>query len=639
MNRLYYYFVLFYLSGIFSSCGCNNDSAISSAAYQEKRDSVTYRLLFMPDNTYGFDILLNGKIYIHQPFIPCWQDFQHFINASEASAVAKLIVARLGSNNFKFLLQKFEIDSLLGVKERYVKTASNSSPPNSNANIIAPATSSDTGMFISEIIPLLPEPPINNKWTTKGIVPFGYRSGGFTFVIGKNVYIGSGEVHDEIIRDMWSYNTVSETWTCLAEMPAKCFSGFAFSIFNKGYVGLGTEIGTSSGKFEKHVYQYDPLLNSWKIKNDFPGTGRIDVSFFVIGEKGYVGSGYDGSNAKDFYEYDPLKDRWKQIADFAGGGVHAAVGISNGQRGFIVGGARAPKSFKFVYEYIPSLNKWQKRQDLPAFSRTFLSGNYIDSAYLIAGAGGTYEINKRLRDFYVYSIKENLWTKAADYPCDINGSTRAISGNVDGKVYMGTGFGEESLHDWNMYEYYFSVRTDTGTYNETVCYPLNYNGSWELYQECTGTNCYAGAAIKSTAQLGNFCYKSDLSGTGKNLSLKGSNGIISNFILLPRRFNISAEIPFKNSVGLRLFFTRNEMKTFADFEKPTGSGFDLEKVKILQYNGPNQDLQPGNNSTDINDYTIISPQLYSYGFQQQIIVTSFNVTRLSSEFYLALQVQ
>ena len=58
-----------------------------------------------------------------------------------------------------------------------------------------------------------------------------------------------------------------------------------------------------------------------------------------------------------------------------------------------------------------------------------------------------------------------------------------------------------------MFEYYFSVRTDTGLYNETVCYLLQYNGKWETYQECIDEDCYIGAQIKSAEDLGNIFYR------------------------------------------------------------------------------------------------------------------------------------
>lgn len=641
MNRFFYECCLCFLLIAFISCKSHSysfpEEANNKTTYTLK-DSIYYTLFHTENNTYGFDVIKNGKVYIHQPLVPCWQGLQHFKSEQDAVTVAKFIVNKLRAKNFKFLLQKFEIDSLIGSGKKYVNLKYKLPVQDTNANIIDSNDFNSISGIASEIIPLL-NAPIKNKWTVKESVPFGDRNGGFCFTIDKNVYIGSGESRDEIIKDMWCYNVDLETWTCLAEIPAKCFSGFAFSILKKGYVGLGTEIGTSSGKFEKHIYQYNPLFNLWNIKKDFPGRARIDPAYFVIGNKGYVGTGYDGSNTKDFYEYDPLQDKWKQIADFAGGNLHASVGISNSKKGFMVAGARAPRDFKFCYEYIPTINKWERRQDFPGYERNFHSGNYIDTNFFIAGAGGSYELNERLRDFYVYNIRNNSWSQADDYPCDINGSTRAVSGSIDGKIYMGTGVGRSYLNDWKMYEYYFSIRKDTGVYDEGTCYPLKYNDTWELYQECTDKNCYAGAQIKSSEDLGNICYRSHLTNTNEELSFRrGNNKKNFQVLMLPRWFNLSAEKTPTKPIGVRLFFTREEIESLAgQFEKNTGKVFSSDKIKILQYNGNHADENLLSDNTDLSEYKLISPQLFSYGFHGETLVAEFNVTSLRSSFYLVIQ--
>jgi N-acetylneuraminic acid mutarotase len=55
----------------------------------------------------------------------------------------------------------------------------------------------------------------------------------------------------------------------------------------------------------------------WTQKADFAGGNRRFAAGFSIGEKGYLGTGYnEGWTArKDFYEYDPATDTWTQIAD------------------------------------------------------------------------------------------------------------------------------------------------------------------------------------------------------------------------------------------------------------------------------------------------------------------------------------
>ena len=55
---------------------------------------------------------------------------------------------------------------------------------------------------------------------------------------------------------------------------------------------------------------------------------------FSIGNKGYVGTGYDNNinYHNDFWEYDPATDTWTQKANFGGGARYGAVGFSIGTR-------------------------------------------------------------------------------------------------------------------------------------------------------------------------------------------------------------------------------------------------------------------------------------------------------------------
>ncbi|MEO7044983.1 MAG: DUF4907 domain-containing protein [Ferruginibacter sp.] len=597
-------------------------------------DSLRFEL-FSVGEGYGFNILKNEKIYIHQPIIPCIQGMHAFSSEKDAQILAKFLVARLQSEKFKFLIEKSDLDSLLKTGKINIQFTDNP-----NASFLDSFKLNDQFIEDQKLSPIekyasLSEAPTKKRWTVKENVPFGYRGGGFTFVIGQFLYIGSGECYDAMTKDFWRYDPNSQTWTCLAEIPIKCFSGISFSLFQMGYAGLGTEIGTSSGKFENHMFQYDPNTNTWKKIRNFPGTPRIDASVFVIGNNAYAGTGYDGTNTSDFYKYDPLKDDWSRIADFAGGNIHASIGIGNGKKGFLVAGARAPQDFKFLYEYISGADKWVKRKDMPGITRNFHCGNYIDTNYIIAGCGGSYEKNLRQRDFYIYDIASDVWGDLPDYPADKRGNSRPSSGTVNGKAFFGTGFNGEFTNDWNVFEYYYSSRIDTGDYNETISYPLKYNGQWELFEECINEDCFAGAEIKTSEQLGNFLYSSRYAADSRSISL--TDEAKKKLIVFPRNFLIATDKQPKKPVSIRLFFTKSELeKTLSDCNKKTGILNSLNNVKVLQCNEEKPDTNPYNNNFQKKTYSLIKPQWYCYGYNGETIVAEFSVTTLNSEFYLIL---
>jgi len=621
------------------SISCNltiKNNQIKDIDLTAGHDTVSYQVFAAGNQRYGFDIMISGTVFIHQPVVPGLPGLLGFRRKADATRVAQLLVTRLRSNNFKFLLQQFETDSLLGPDDKSgpaaLKTVNNKGD-----DILATPRTEHLPIFSGASLPVLPEPPVKNKWSAKGVVPFGRRAGAFGFSIGAIVYMGSGELSDKIIRDFWGYNTLTGAWTCLAELPANCFSSIAFAVLGKGYVALGSELGTSSGKFDKKVYQYNADSNTWATKNDFPGTGRIDAVSFVAGNKVYAGTGFSGQNEKDFYQYDPVGDTWKRVADFGGGPLHAAVGISGGKNGFVVAGNNGADQ-RFCYEYIVAEDRWERKPDLPGKGRYFLSGCFIDSVLFIAGNGGTDGGQARYRDFFMYNRLTNTWSGAADYPAFKSGSTRAISANVDGKIFMGTGFGAFNMNDWYLYEHYFSVRADTGIYDETVCAPLECKGKWELYQECTNNNCFAGIEIKSAEQLGDFCYQSCLVKGNLELSLR-EQGANKEFILLPRSFSLATAKKTSGGIGLRLFFTATELADAAAIvAKKTGQQVNLNSIKILQYNtvGDPATTPVPRQLTGVN---IITPQLFSYGFNGQTIVADFSTSVLHSRFYLGFLLQ
>jgi len=94
-----------------------------------------------------------------------------------------------------------------------------------------------------------------------------------------------------------------------------------FVIGNKGYVVGGTN-GTSVLRNE--VYEYDHIANAWKSDlRPFPGIARQQAVGFSLNGKGYVGTGWgwigSGKEAelqtlRDFWKYDPTNDAWIEVA-------------------------------------------------------------------------------------------------------------------------------------------------------------------------------------------------------------------------------------------------------------------------------------------------------------------------------------
>ena len=183
--------------------------------------------------------------------------------------------------------------------------------------------------------------PVTNTWTQKAdLTNNSIRYGAVGFSIGGKGYIGggtgilSGFYHG--FDDFWEYDPATDTWTQRASLGAGIkSSGVGFSIGGKGYIGTGQ---TGNGETQD-FWEYDPTTDTWTQRSSVPGGNRVWAVGFSMGTKGYIGTGTITSGSPgdtdDFWEYDPGTDMWSQKASVGGGPRSRAFGFSIGDNGFI----------------------------------------------------------------------------------------------------------------------------------------------------------------------------------------------------------------------------------------------------------------------------------------------------------------
>src|SRR5437879_1267128 len=76
----------------------------------------------------------------------------------------------------------------------------------------------------------------------------------------------------------------------------------------------------------KEILECNPATDTWAQKMDFGVAAFFPVGF-TIGNKAYVGTGFDAGYTKEFWEYDPSIDKWTRKADFGGSARLRAVGF------------------------------------------------------------------------------------------------------------------------------------------------------------------------------------------------------------------------------------------------------------------------------------------------------------------------
>ncbi|HUM48326.1 MAG TPA: hypothetical protein PLD84_15450, partial [Chitinophagales bacterium] len=236
-----------------------------------------------------------------------------------------------------------------------------------------------------------------NTWTQKADFGGTGIAAATGFSIGSKGYIGTGSDFYNYLKGFWEYDPATDAWTQKADVGGTGRDyAVGFSIGNKGYIGTG-EFFDGSFHFYNDFWEYDPLSNVWTKKADFGGAGRANAVGFSIGNKGYIGTGYfyDGSDHffKDFWEYDPDTDTWTQKADFGGTARFSPVGFSIGDKGYVgtgFDGTPFPDYLKKdFWEYDPAINSWKQKADFGGTARYVATGFSIDSkGYIGTGWDG-----------------------------------------------------------------------------------------------------------------------------------------------------------------------------------------------------------------------------------------------------------
>src|SRR5436305_4196449 len=73
---------------------------------------TTFAVFSAPGSGYGFNILIDEKILIHQPFIPAAQGNKSFTSKSDAAKAAMLMLFKLKQHQMPPTISITELDSL-----------------------------------------------------------------------------------------------------------------------------------------------------------------------------------------------------------------------------------------------------------------------------------------------------------------------------------------------------------------------------------------------------------------------------------------------------------------------------------------------------------------------------------------------
>ena len=284
--------------------------------------------------------------------------------------------------------------------------------------------------------------PVANSWTQKTNFGGDARIFPSGFSIGGNGYVGIGMdlnlPFNAFKNDLWEYDTSANTWTQKANFAGSArYLASAFSIGNKGYIGLGNG-GLSGIIFFNDLWAYDPGTNSWTQKTAFPARFRNGAVGFGFNNSGYIATGFNqGAYTNDLWRYDTASNSWTQRANFGTGYRSQAVGFSIGKKGFVGLGEGTNGALYDFWQYDAATGSWSQTASVPIPSIP----NVVSAGFSAGGKGYVLEETDSTGilkyDLLAYDTAGNDWTRRADFPGAVRGFPVAFS--IGKKGYFGTG--------------------------------------------------------------------------------------------------------------------------------------------------------------------------------------------------------
>jgi N-acetylneuraminic acid mutarotase len=280
------------------------------------------------------------------------------------------------------------------------------------------------------------------------------RSGAIMFTIGNKAFVGLGYDGDDYATDLYEYDVDLGFWQTKASfegIPRE--RAVAFSLNGKGYIGLGYNRDEPTEEL-KDFWEYDPETDTWKQLNDFGGTARYNAVAFSINNKGYVGTGNDGSNYNgDFWEYDPSTDTWNEIASYPGQKREEATSFVINGRAYLCTGRNNGLTDIDFWEFNPESKTWTNKRpdddesyydDFTSAARRYNAVSFVvdGKAYIATGlnSGGAAD-NK----VFEYDPSTEIW----DQKTSFEGAARsqAIAFVLNNESYLGTGQNSSTRFD------------------------------------------------------------------------------------------------------------------------------------------------------------------------------------------------
>ena len=274
-------------------------------------------------------------------------------------------------------------------------------------------------------------------WTRKADFPGGPRAGAFGFSIGNKGYVGGGVgMNGASLNDFWEYDPIINLWTQKANFPRDRAYAVSFTLNKKGYVCTGARyyvVGIISHMWAYNdLLEYDPSTDSWSDKANFPDQVRSNAVSFVIDSLAYVGTG-GGDDVRshglyaDFHTYNPKSNTWGTITSIPNLESMMGSGFSIFNKGYVTG---QYIGYTYGYSHFTSDTLWQYDPQTNTWSAkaTFPGTPRCEAiAFTINNLGyfgtGDTTFGGLLSDLWQYNAVTDTWVQKASMPATARDET------------------------------------------------------------------------------------------------------------------------------------------------------------------------------------------------------------------------
>ncbi|MCM3701084.1 kelch-like protein [Paenibacillus macerans] len=245
--------------------------------------------------------------------------------------------------------------------------------------------------------------PLTDTWTKKANMPTT-RAASTAAVVGDKIYVIGGyhNVNNKLVRTnvVEIYDPLTDTWTKGVNVPVANSWSTSVSIDNLIYVFGGTD---DDSKYEKSVYVYNTINNTWSKKKETPFTFPASVD--QINGKIYATGTTNGTDTF-IYEYDPVNDSWNIVTQVSPRKGAALIAYNNKLYllgGYLIDNDDSPVDLAEVYDL--KTNQVSEFTKL-TFPRWQHSSVIVDNNLFVIG-GTTGDILGILKTVEMYSFGEH----------------------------------------------------------------------------------------------------------------------------------------------------------------------------------------------------------------------------------------